>query len=225
MKKREILIALAALAAAPFAALAQQSAKVWRVGYLAGNAGQDESSAAFQEQLRALGYVEGRNLIIDYRWTDRRDERMPAFAAEIVRLRADVIVARTTFTTLAVKRATSVIPIVMANAADPVGAGIVASLARPGGNVTGLSQNSSEIAAKRLQLLRELVPKATRFAILIWDKSSVKGNFERSSALGEALRGAVERRRQRHDAALSRNRARGENPARHHRTAAGARTR
>ena len=174
MKKRETLIALAALIASPLAARAQQPGKVWRIGYLAGNAGPDESSAAFREQLRALGYVEGRNLVIEHRWTDGRDERLTELAAELVRLRMDVIVARTTFTALAVKRATSTTPIVLASGADPVSSGIVASLARPGGNVTGVSQNSIEIAAKRLQLLREVVPKATRFAVLVWDKSSIK---------------------------------------------------
>ena len=102
---------------------------------------------------------------------------MPELAAELARLKVDVLVTRTTFVALAAKRATSTISIVMANAADPVGSGVIASLARPGGNVTGLSQNANEIVGKRLQLLREIVPKATRFAALVWEKSSLKAQF------------------------------------------------
>jgi putative ABC transport system substrate-binding protein len=177
MKKRDTLLALLALGAAPFAATAQQPGKVWRIGYLALNSGPDESSEALFEQLRVLGYVEKRNLAIEFRWAAGREERTQELAEELVRLKMDAIVTRGTIVAAAAKRATSTIPIVMATAADPVGGGVITSLAHPGGNVTGTSMNSSEIAGKRLQLLRELLPKATRFAILVWEKSPLKARF------------------------------------------------
>jgi len=177
MNKRDALLALLALGATPFATTAQQPGKAWRIGYLALNSGPDESSEALVEQLRALGYVEKRNLAIEFRWAAGREERAQELAEELVRLKMDAIVTRSTFVAAAAKRATSTIPIVMANAADPVGSGVIASLARPGGNVTGLSQNSNEIAGKRLQLLRELVPKVTRVAALVWEKSPLKAQF------------------------------------------------
>ena len=171
-KRRKLVIALGAGAfAAPFISFAQPQGKVWRVGYLAPTSGPDELVEAFREQLRTLGYVEGSNLAIDYRWGAGKEERLPELAAELVRLKVDVIVTRTTIVAAAAKRATSTIPIVMAGSADPVGGGVIASLSHPGGNVTGLTSNSTEIVSKRLQLLRELVPKATRIATLTWEKS------------------------------------------------------
>ena len=121
---------------------------------------------AFLQQLRRLGYIDGRNVQIEYRWAAGNNERLQEFAAELVRIKVDVIVASPTGAALAAKHATSTIPIVISTA-DPVGAGLVASLARPGGNVTGVAGNSTEIAAKRLQLLREAVPKAARIALLV----------------------------------------------------------
>ena len=177
MKKRDSLFALLALGAAPFTSTAQQPGKVWRIGYLDMISGPDQQVKAFSEQLRALGYVEGSNLSIEYRWGDGKEERLPELAAELVRLKVDVIVTRATIAAAAAKRATSTIPIVMAGSADPVGAGLIASLARPGGNVTGLTLNSTEIVGKRLQLLRELVPKSTRIATLVWEKSLTKQLF------------------------------------------------
>ena len=177
-KRRKLVIALGAgSVAAPLGLFAQQQGKVWRIGFLALNSGPDELVEAFREQLRTLGYVEGSNVAIEYRWGAGKEERLPELAAELVRLKMDVIVTRTTFVALAAKRATSTIPIVMAGSADPVGAGLIASLAHPGGNVTGLALNSTEIVAKRLQLLREFVPKSTRVATLVWEKSLTKQLF------------------------------------------------
>jgi putative ABC transport system substrate-binding protein len=122
--------------------------------------------AAFVQRLRELGWVEGHNLTIDYRWAEGRSERFAEIAAEIVRLKVNVIVTVTTPAALAAKQATSVIPIVFAAAGDPVGTGLVASLARPGGNVTGLSNLISDTGGKKLQLLREIVPDLGRLAIM-----------------------------------------------------------
>jgi len=176
--RRKLVIALGAgVLSAPFGSFAQQKGKVWRVGFLALTSGPDEFVEAFREQLRTLGYGEGSNLAIDYRWGAGKEERLPELAAELVRLKVDVIVTRTTIVAAAAKRGTGTIPIVMASSADPVGAGLIASLARPGGNVTGVALNSTETVGKRLQLLRELVPKSTRIATLVWGKSLTKQLF------------------------------------------------
>ena len=171
--RREILIALGALAALP--AFAQQDKRVWRIGYLSLASGPDELlEGAFLQELRSLGYIEGRNVQIEYRWAGGNNERLQEFAAELARIKVDVIVASPTPAALAAKNATSTIPIV-SSTADPVGSGLVASLARPGGNVTGVAGNATEIAAKRLQLLREAVPKAARIALLV--ANSVPGKL------------------------------------------------
>jgi putative ABC transport system substrate-binding protein len=161
-------LALLALGALPFAAEAQPSGKVWRIGYLSPGSGPTEFLEAFRAELRRLGYVEGRNLLIEYRWATGKAERLPELAAELVRLKVDLIVTPATFSAAAAKRATSTIPIVMAAASDPVGGGVVASLARPGGNVTGMSIQSTDLAGKRVQLLREILPSATRVAVLVF---------------------------------------------------------
>ena len=176
--RRRLVVALGASAlAAPFISFAQPQGKVWRIGFLTPTAGPDKTVEAIREQLRALGYVEGSNLVIEYRWGGGKEERLQELAAELVQLKVDVIVTRTTFVTQAAKRATSTIPIVMASAANPVSGGVIASLAHPGGNVTGVTSNSTEIDAKRLQLLRELVPKAARVATLVGEKSVLKPLF------------------------------------------------
>ncbi|MSQ52315.1 MAG: hypothetical protein EXR28_10530 [Betaproteobacteria bacterium] len=145
------------------------------MGYLSPASGPDELlDGAFVQELRRLGYIDGRNVQIEYRWAAGNNERLQEFAAELVRIKVDVIVASPTGAALAAKHATSTIPIVISTA-DPVGAGLVASLARPGGNVTGVAANSTEIAAKRLQLLREAVPKAARIALLV--SNSVPGKL------------------------------------------------
>ena len=169
MDRRSFLRGFAAtvLIAAPGAARAQPAGKVWRIGYLSPGSGPSEFTEAFREQLRSLGYVEGRNLLFEYRWSAGEAGRLSDLAAELVQLKVDVIVTPATYSAEVAKRATSVIPNVMAAASDPVGAGVIASLARPGGNVTGISIVSTELASKRVQLLREILPKATRLAVLI----------------------------------------------------------
>jgi putative ABC transport system substrate-binding protein len=171
--RRKLVIALGASAlASPFGSFAQQPAKVWRIGYLGQGSGPNASDQAFCEELPRLGYVEGRNLLIEYRWAGGI-ERLPELAMELARLKVDVIVAQASTPVAAAKRATSTIPIVMAASGDPVGTGLITSLARPGGNITGMSQQSPELAGKRLQLLREIRPKATRIALLALGGTSV----------------------------------------------------
>ena len=167
MNRRDTLLALIALGASPLAAEAQQTERVWRIGYLGQTAGSNANDAAFVDELRSLGYVEGRNLAIVYRWAAGNFERLPELAAELVRLKLDLIVTGATEPVRAAKRATSTIPLVMTGASDPVGSGLVASLARPGGNVTGMTIQSTDLAGKDLQLVRELVPGATRIGVLI----------------------------------------------------------
>ncbi len=168
--RRTIIIALGAGAlSAPLSALAQQPGKIWRVGYL-GTSTPDAFAAevaALRGGLRALGYEEGRNLVFDARWADGKYERLPVLAAELVAARADVIVANGTPGTTAARRATSSIPIVMIFVADPVGAGLVNSLARPGGNITGQSNLIGDVSSKYLELLRDMVPKLKRVAMMI----------------------------------------------------------
>jgi putative tryptophan/tyrosine transport system substrate-binding protein len=152
----------------PLAAEAQQAAKVARIGYLSTNlAANPHLQEAFLQGLRDLGYVEGRNLVIEYRFAEGKLERFPALAAELVALKVDVIVtAGGTLAALAAKQATRTFPIVFAAAADPVESGLVTSLARPGGNVTGLSIVSPELVGKSLELLKEVVPGVSRVAVL-----------------------------------------------------------
>ena len=168
MRKAAVVAALAlALFAAPFAAEAQQMRKIPRVGVLGGQS--PETSApifALREGLRELGYVEGQNIAIEWRWARGKLERFPDLAAELVQLKVDVIVAATTPGAQAAQRATRTIPIVMGFVSDPVANGLVASLARPGGNITGLGVPTPEIAGKRLQLLREVAPTVARIAVL-----------------------------------------------------------
>src|SRR5262249_40566509 len=156
MKRRQFITLLGGAAAWPLAARAQQLPKLPSVGFLGESTpvAQSERTAAFVQRLRELGWTEGRTVAIEYRWAEGRSERFAEIATEFVRLKVDVIVTSSTPSVAAAKQATSVIPIVFAIAADPVGTGLVASLARPGGNVTGLSIQSTDLAAKRLALLR-----------------------------------------------------------------------
>ena len=169
MDRRTFLGAFASgLLAAPLAARAQQPGKVYRIGMLertspATNAANFE---AFRRGLRELGYVEGKNLVIEYRSADGRDDRFAGLATELVRLNVDLILTRGTLAALAAKHATGTIPVVITGLADPVGQGIVASLARPGGNITGVSAIVTELYPKRVELLRELLPRASRIAAL-----------------------------------------------------------
>jgi putative ABC transport system substrate-binding protein len=169
VQRRDFLIAAAALFAARLAAEAQQAAKIARIGYLSPNlATSPHLREAFRQGLRDLGYVEGRNLVIEYRDAEGKFERVPALAAELVALKVDVIVTEgaSTVVPLAAKQATSTLPIVFAAAADPVGSGLVTSLARPGGNVTGLSNIATELVGKRLELLTQAVPGVGYVAVL-----------------------------------------------------------
>ena len=147
---------------------AQQAKKVPRIGYLTGSSASARSARieAFGQGLRELGYVEGKNIVIEYRYAEGKLDRMTELAADLVRLNVAVIVTGGPLVTRAAKEATTTIPIVMTQDADPVGSGFVASLARPGGNITGLSTLSPEINGKRLELLKEIVPKLSRVAVL-----------------------------------------------------------
>jgi putative ABC transport system substrate-binding protein len=150
------------------AAEAQQPTKVTPIGYLAGPSlsAIADRVEAFRQGLRELGYVEGKNIVIERRFADGKLDRLPALAGELVRLKVEVIVTGGGPVTRAAKEATSTIPIVMANDNDPVGDGFIASLARPGGNITGLSNFAPELSGKRLEILREVVPKLSRVAVL-----------------------------------------------------------
>ena len=167
MKRRQFITLLGGAAAWPLAARAQQPAKLPTIGLLgaATPATWGLFVAAFVRRLLELGWIEGRTIAIEYRWAEGRDERFAEIAAEFVRLKVDVIVTAGA-TIVAAKQATSLIPIVFAVAADPVGAGLVASLVRPGGNVTGLSAQLGDLAGKRLELLREIVPSLRQLAIM-----------------------------------------------------------
>jgi putative ABC transport system substrate-binding protein len=169
MKRRQFITLLGGAAAAwPLAAHAQQAGKLRTVGFLGPNthSAASEWVAALVQRLRDLGWMEGRTVTIEYRWAEGRDERFAEIAAEFVRLKVELIVTSGTPAVMASKKATSVIPIVFATAGDPVGSGLVASLARPGGNVTGLATLANELAGKRLELLREVVPGLRRLAIM-----------------------------------------------------------
>jgi putative ABC transport system substrate-binding protein len=156
------------LFALSFSAEAQQPTKIPRIGYLntSSLSALTERIEAFRQGLRELGYIEGKNIIIEWRHAEGKLDRLPALAAELVRLKVDVIVTTGPTTTRPAKEATSTIPIVMAQDTDPVGNGFVASLARPGGNITGLSSLAPELSGKRLEILKETVPRLSRVAIL-----------------------------------------------------------
>ena len=166
--RRAFLATSIAVTVAPFAAAAQPPAKIWRIGYLGpvSPSGGARLLESFRQGLRELGYVEGQNISIDYRWAEGRPDRFPALAAELTQLRVDVIVTYNNPGVAALQQATRTIPIVVANMGDPVGSGFVASLARPGGNITGFTGLSEELSKKWVELLREAVPKVSRVAVL-----------------------------------------------------------
>jgi ABC-type uncharacterized transport system substrate-binding protein len=168
VKRREFITLLGGAAAAwPLAARAQQPGKLPTIGFLGATPSiESQRVAAFVQRLRELAWTDGRNLAIEYRWAEGRNERYAAIAAEFVRLKVDVIVTSGTPPVLAAKQATAVIPIVFAAVSDPVGTGLVASLARPGGNVTGLANQISDTSGKKLEFLREVAPGLRRLAIL-----------------------------------------------------------
>ena len=159
----------AVLLAAPLAVEAQQRAQLPRIGYLGTSSASLEAELvqAFRLGLRDLGYVEGQNIVIEFRWAEGNYSRFPDLAADLVRLKVDVILTAGTPGALAAKRATQTIPIVMAVTADAVGTGLVATLARPGGNLTGLTTMAPELEGKRRELLREVLPNLTTVAVLL----------------------------------------------------------
>jgi putative ABC transport system substrate-binding protein len=155
------------------AASAQQSGRQYRVGFLGNSTAALEATlvGAFRDGLRELGYVEGRNIVIEYRWAEGEYARLPALIAELLALKVDVIVTAGTPAALAVKRATTSIPLVMVAVGDPVGTGLVPSLSHPGGNITGLTSISAEMEGKRLELLREVIPGVSHIAVL-WNAAN-----------------------------------------------------
>jgi putative ABC transport system substrate-binding protein len=190
MKRREFITLLGGAAAWPLAARAQQTGKIARIGYLSFLSASQHAarSDAFREGLRSLGYVEGRNLHIEFRFAEGDNDRLPGLAAELVGLNVDVIVTYATGVPAA-QRATATIPIVMATYGDAVAAGVVASLAHPGGNVTGSTFFNPELLAKRLELLKEVVPSMTRAAVLLFRNSVLNGPIlEAMEGTAKALR-------------------------------------
>jgi putative ABC transport system substrate-binding protein len=168
MRRREFIALVGSAAAWPLAARAQQSARVFQIGFLGfGNASTWSNRVeALREGLRDLGYVEGRNIVIEFRWTETI-EQLPELASELVRMNVDLIFAPSSTEVEGARQATNAIPIVFATHADPVGLGHVASLSRPGGNITGLSGLGADLAVKALEILKEAVPNATRFAVFL----------------------------------------------------------
>jgi len=191
MTKKIILLALCSLFLTPCSAVeAQQTGKVPRIGFLdssnaSGMAGLLE---AFRQELNKLGWIEGKNITIEYRFAEGKTERLPELAADLVRLKVDLIVVAGGPVPLAAKKATTTIPIVMTIAVDPVGAGLVASLARPGGNVTGLSALSPELNSKRLEILKDAVPKLVRVGLLRPPTASLQLKEIRPAALALKLK-------------------------------------
>jgi len=169
------LAATSATFVAQCCAAEAQAGKVWRIGFLGVTSGpvpgSDPSPNAFLRRLRDLGYIEGKNIALEFRYSEGRTERYPVLAAELVNLKVDVLVAESTPAAIAAKQASSTVPIVMVSVDDPVGAKLIDSLARPGGNITGLSLLAPELAAKRLDLLKQTLPKISRVAVL-WNSAN-----------------------------------------------------
>jgi putative tryptophan/tyrosine transport system substrate-binding protein len=202
IRRREFIVTLGgATAAWPLAVLAQQTGKVSRIGFLGISSPSLERHLvdAFRQRLRELGHVEGENIAIEYRWAEGQDDRLPSLAAELVRLKPDVIVTTGTPGTLAAKQATSTIPIVFASSGNPAEAGLAASIARLGGNVTGFTI-TAELEGKRLEILKEAVPGLSRVAVL-WNPANpvVREFYQQTrsaaTALGVTLQTVVEVRR------------------------------
>jgi ABC-type uncharacterized transport system substrate-binding protein len=190
--RRHVLALLAGALAAPLASFAQQPTKIPRIGFLhpappGGVPGM--RLEAFRDALHELGYVEGKNVQLEVRWGNGEFERLAALAAELVELKVDVIVAATSPSVVAARQATRMIPIVMPVSSDPVGDGLVASLAHPGGNITGLSMMAPELGAKRLQLLRETFPEASRAVAVLWNPAyaGMRARFEEAKVAAPKL--------------------------------------
>ena len=176
MNRRDSVVALIALGGLPFALKAQQTTKVWRIGYLSMVAPTD-GNGPLRRGLQELGYVEGRNITIDRRFASGKADLLSALAADLVRQKVDVIVAASTQATIAARNATSTIPIVMEVSGDAVGTGLVKSLAHPGGNITGNTMISPEVAGKRMELIKEVIPKLKRVAVL-WNPADPPRQLE-----------------------------------------------
>ncbi len=176
------------LFAAPLPAKAQQAGKAYRIGYLRHNTGPSRRDEVFRQALRDLGWIEGQNIAIEYRWAAGKMDRLPALAEELVRLKVDLIVTAIRPAVQAAKNATRTIPIVMLWCADAVENGLIASLARPGGNITGLSEQYAAVNAKLLEVLHETLPKVTRVAFL-WNpaSSAYARTFRKAQAVAPAL--------------------------------------
>jgi len=194
MNRRDAVFTLLALCTAPPVSHAQQEGKIWRVGYLTLRRRPDSIDAdftgAFPRGMRELGYIEGKNLVIEWRFADGEAERLPDLAADLVRLKVDVIVSGSSAAIGALQKATTTIPIVMAASADPIGSGFVKSLARPGGNITGFS-NNSDIGTKQLDLLLGMAPKLSRVAVLVNPTNPFLDTFLKniqSAALGSSVK-------------------------------------
>ena len=193
MSRRKLLTVIGLYAlAAPLGAFAQQKNKVWRVGFLTPRRRPDSLDSdvfgAFLQGMRDLGYVEGKNLIIEWRFADSKLDRLPELAAELVRLKVDVIVTGGTSATGAAQKATTVIPIVIGTAGDPVASGFVRSLARPGGNITGLSELAVDVGPKLLEMLISMGPKLSRIAVLMNpDNSSHATRLKSVQAAAQAV--------------------------------------
>jgi putative tryptophan/tyrosine transport system substrate-binding protein len=192
-RRRFIEVIAGGFVAAPLAAEAQQAGKVPRIAYIRAEAPPAADIEAFRQGLREHGYVEGKNIVVDYRWADGNEQRLRAIVAELIRVKVDLIVASAPAAARAAKEAATTIPIVMVLVADPVAFGFVASLARPGGNVTGFAFLLPELSGKRLQLLKDAIPKLSRVAVL-WNAANPYKAFDLKEvqAVAEALRVAVE---------------------------------
>jgi putative ABC transport system substrate-binding protein len=192
IRRRKLLVALGAGAlAAPFGVFAQQPAKVARIGFLGSGSAASTATRvdALRAGLRELGYVEGTNLLFEFRWADGNYDRLPGLAAELVNLKVDLIVTHGTPGARAAKQATAAIPIIMATTGDAVATGLIASLARPGGNITGSSYFSPELNAKQLELLKEALPRIRRVAVLFNSDNAVKVTmFQAMEATARALK-------------------------------------
>jgi putative ABC transport system substrate-binding protein len=173
MDRRTFVARFAGVLGAPLAAKAQAPVKIYRIGWLTVTSATDGFLLdPFKKKLNALGYVEGQNLVFDFRYAEGKIARLPSLAAELVALKPDVIVATTTNGALAAKQATETIPIIFTYVSDPVGAGIVSSLAHPGGNITGVTDFGVELAAKTVEMIRAVAPKVSRAAVLTSDNPS-----------------------------------------------------
>jgi putative ABC transport system substrate-binding protein len=187
MWRRKFISLLGGAAAWPLAARAQQGGKRYTVGIFSAG-GEPSPNRAFFDALRELGWVEGRNVVFEHRYAENRIEQLPELAAELVRLKVDVIAAAGTLAPLAAKRATATIPIVMTAAGDPLASGLVASLAQPGGNVTGMSLMAPDLGGKRLELMKEVLPRLSRVAVL-WNATNLYSAlvFKETQAAGRTL--------------------------------------